>query len=87
MRQRHKTHEPNTRRRNNDNEINDDEKGKLTWEVCLQMKKNGLLAKPTHGNIIRLAPPLIITESQLVEGCSIIEQSIKEVENKIQKGL
>ncbi len=67
--------------------MNDDEKGKLTWEVCLQMKKNGLLAKPTHGNIIRLAPPLIITESQLVEGCSIIEQSIKEVENKIQKGL
>ena len=62
--------------------MKDDEKGKLTWEICLGMKENGLLAKPTHGNIIRLAPPLVITKDQILEGCEIIEKSILEIEKK-----
>jgi len=49
------------------------------WEVCVQMKENGLLAKPTHGNIIRFAPPLTITESEVDECLDIIEQSVKQV--------
>jgi ornithine--oxo-acid transaminase len=49
------------------------------WEVCLKMKDHGLLAKPTHGNIIRFAPPLCITPSQLDECLGIIEKSVKQV--------
>lgn len=49
------------------------------WEVCLAMKDNGLLAKPTHGNIIRFAPPLCIGESQVDECLGIIEKSLKLV--------
>lgn len=51
--------------------------GKEAWDVCLEMRDNGLLAKPTHGHIIRFAPPLIITEEELLEACDIIEKSIK----------
>jgi len=50
------------------------------WEVCLAMKDNGLLAKPTHGNIIRFAPPLTITEEQADECLSIIERSVLQVD-------
>lgn len=50
--------------------------GKTAWELCLALKENGLLAKSTHGNIIRLAPPLIITESQLMECISILRKTI-----------
>jgi ornithine--oxo-acid transaminase len=50
--------------------------GKTAWDVCLAMKEVGLLAKPTHGDKIRFAPPLIITESQMDEACSIIETII-----------
>lgn len=50
------------------------------WEICLAMKENGLLAKPTHGNIIRFAPPLVITETQIDECLDIIEKSVKEVD-------
>ncbi len=50
--------------------------GKEAWDVCLKMAENGLLAKPTHGDIIRFAPPLVITEEQLLEAISIIEKSI-----------
>ncbi len=50
--------------------------GKEAWDVCLKMAENGLLAKPTHGHIIRFAPPLIITESQLREAIEIIKKSI-----------
>eukprot|EP00591_Stephanopyxis_turris_P007537 CAMPEP_0195512458 /NCGR_PEP_ID=MMETSP0794_2-20130614/4407_1 /TAXON_ID=515487 /ORGANISM="Stephanopyxis turris, Strain CCMP 815" /LENGTH=430 /DNA_ID=CAMNT_0040640247 /DNA_START=132 /DNA_END=1424 /DNA_ORIENTATION=+ len=50
------------------------------WEVCLNMKENGLLAKPTHGNIIRFAPPLTLTEGQMDECLGIIEKSVKEAE-------
>lgn len=56
--------------------------GKLgkAWDVCLQMKENGLLAKPTHGNIIRFAPPLTITEAEMDECLAIIEKSVRECE-------
>lgn len=47
------------------------------WELCLELKQNGLLAKPTHGDKIRLAPPLIITQEQIDESISIIEKSLK----------
>jgi ornithine--oxo-acid transaminase len=57
--------------------INED-KGKSAWDICMDFAKNGLLAKPTHGNIIRLAPPLIINESQIQEALQIIEKSIIE---------
>ncbi|HPQ08587.1 MAG TPA: ornithine--oxo-acid transaminase [Bacteroidia bacterium] len=55
--------------------INED-KGITAWDICMDFAKNGLLAKPTHGNIIRLAPPLIINESQIQEALHIIEKSI-----------
>ncbi|MDR2802043.1 MAG: ornithine--oxo-acid transaminase [Prevotellaceae bacterium] len=50
--------------------------GKEAWDVCLKMAENGLLAKPTHRHIIRFAPPLVITEPQVLEAVSIIEKSI-----------
>jgi ornithine--oxo-acid transaminase len=53
--------------------INDSEQSKTAWNICLEMAENGLLAKPTHGNVIRFAPPLVMTESQLEECCEIIE--------------
>nr|WKN36734.1 ornithine--oxo-acid transaminase [Tunicatimonas sp. TK19036] len=56
--------------------INDDEDSDTAWNICLQLKENGLLAKPTHGNIIRFAPPLVITEEQLHECCDIIDKSL-----------
>ncbi len=46
------------------------------WDICLRLKENGLLAKPTHGNIIRLAPPLTLTEEQLLECAEIIKKTI-----------
>lgn len=50
----------------------------LAWNICLKFKANGLLAKPTHGNKIRLAPPLVITEDQIKDCLSIIEKSLLE---------
>lgn len=58
--------------------INDTPDSKTAWNLCLQLKENGLLAKPTHGNIVRLAPPLVITEEQLMECVAIIEKTITE---------
>lgn len=55
-------------------------KGKEAWDLCLKMANNGLLAKPTHGNIIRFAPPLVITEEELMEAIGIIRESIKSSE-------
>ncbi|EDX11106.1 GD12262 [Drosophila simulans] len=46
------------------------------WEVCLKLKENGLLAKPTHGDIIRFAPPLVINETQMRESIDIIRKTI-----------
>ncbi len=58
--------------------INDSEESETGWDICLKLKENGLLAKPTHGNIIRFAPPLVIDENQLDECCDIIEKTILE---------
>ena len=58
--------------------INDTEESKTAWNICLKLRDNGLLAKPTHGNIIRFAPPLIITEKQLLDCISIIKKTINE---------
>ncbi len=54
--------------------INDTPESETAWNLCMKLKDNGLLAKPTHGNIIRLAPPLVITEEQIHECCDIIER-------------
>ena len=51
---------------------------KTAWDVCLKLRDNGLLAKPTHKTIIRFAPPLVINNDQLEDCCDIIEQSIIE---------
>lgn len=61
--------------------INDTPESETAWNLCLDFAKNGLLAKPTHGNIIRLAPPLVITEEQMHECCDIIERSILNFKN------
>lgn len=52
--------------------------GKTAWDVCVALKENGLLAKPTHEHIIRFAPPLVINEVQLMEAIGIIKKTIKE---------
>lgn len=52
--------------------------GKMAWDLCLIMKEKGLLAKPTHDHIIRLAPPLIITGEQVVEAVAIVRESLEE---------
>ena len=62
--------------------INDTEESDTAWNICLKLKENGLLAKPTHGNIIRFAPPLVMTESQLLECISIITSTLKTFESK-----
>lgn len=54
------------------------DKGKA-WDLCLQMKEHGLLAKPTHGNIIRFAPPLTITEAEIDQCLDIISTSVKKM--------
>ncbi len=61
-------------------EIYDSPESSSAWKLCLVMKEKGLLAKPTHGNIIRFAPPLIINEKQLHNSCDIIESSISDFE-------
>lgn len=58
--------------------INDEETSKTAWNICLALRDNGLLAKPTHGNIIRFAPPLVMNKEQLHECCDIIERTILE---------
>ena len=56
--------------------INDSQHSPTAWNLCVDLMKNGLLAKPTHGNIIRLAPPLVISEEQLLECVAIIEKTV-----------
>ena len=58
--------------------IDDTQDSSTAWDICLQLAENGLIAKPTHGNIIRFAPPLVMTEEQLNECCDIIERTILE---------
>ena len=60
--------------------INDTEQSSTAWDICVSLMDNGLLAKPTHGNIIRFAPPLVMTEEQIHECCDIIEKTIASFE-------
>ena len=61
--------------------INDTEESDTAWNICMKLAENGLLAKPTHGNIIRFAPPLVMTEEQLRDCVTIIIDTLKEFEN------
>ncbi len=58
--------------------INDTEDSSTAWDICMKLRDNGLLAKPTHGNIIRFAPPLVMNEEQLMDCISIIKKTITE---------
>ncbi|WP_452228361.1 ornithine--oxo-acid transaminase [Lacinutrix sp. MEBiC02404] len=60
--------------------INDDEESETAWNICMALRDNGLLAKPTHGNIIRFAPPLVMTKEQLLDCVSIITKTLKQFE-------
>lgn len=60
--------------------INDSPDSDTAWNICLRLRDHGLLAKPTHGNIIRFAPPLVMTEEQLLECVAIITRTLKEFE-------
>ena len=60
--------------------INDSEDSSTAWDICLRLRDNGLLAKPTHGNIIRFAPPLVMNEEQLLECVDIITKTLTEFE-------
>jgi ornithine--oxo-acid transaminase len=62
--------------------IDDHEESDTAWNICLDLKENGLLAKPTHGNIIRFAPPLVMTDAQLSDCCDIIENTIIDFKKK-----
>lgn len=62
--------------------INDTPDSSTAWDICVELKNNGLLAKPTHGNIIRFAPPLVMTEEQLHDCCDIIERTIRAFEKQ-----
>ena len=59
--------------------IDCDEESDLAWKICLKFRDYGLLAKPTHGNKIRLAPPLVITENQIQDCLSIIEKALNDL--------
>jgi len=60
--------------------INDTEDSSTAWDICMALRDNGLLAKPTHGNIIRFAPPLVMTEEQLLDCVDIITRTLKSFE-------
>ena len=60
--------------------INDTEDSSTAWDICIELMNNGLLAKPTHGNIIRFAPPLVITKGQLLDCVNIIIKTLKKFE-------
>jgi ornithine--oxo-acid transaminase len=60
--------------------INDTEESDTAWNICIALRDNGLLAKPTHGNIIRFAPPLVMNEEQLLDCVSIIINTLKQFE-------
>ena len=60
--------------------INDSPESEPAWNICLKLRDNGLLAKPTHGNIIRFAPPLVMTETELLDCVRIITETLKEFE-------
>ncbi|MGB0183769.1 MAG: aminotransferase class III-fold pyridoxal phosphate-dependent enzyme, partial [Schleiferiaceae bacterium] len=58
--------------------INDTPDSSTAWDICVALKDNGLLAKPTHGNIIRFAPPLVMTKEQMDECVAIIRKTLLE---------
>ncbi len=58
--------------------INDEEDGTAAWDICIKLKENGMLAKPTHGNIIRFAPPLVMTKEELMDCVAIIDKTMME---------
>lgn len=60
--------------------INNNEESSTAWDICMALRDNGLLAKPTHGNIIRFAPPLVMNEEQLLDCVQIITKTLKEFE-------
>ncbi|AIY13558.1 ornithine--oxo-acid transaminase [Cellulophaga baltica] len=60
--------------------INDTEESSTAWDICMALKENGLLAKPTHGNIIRFAPPLVMTKEQLLDCVAIITNTLQKFE-------
>ena len=60
--------------------INDTEDSTTAWDICIKLRDNGLLAKPTHGNIIRFAPPLVMNENELLDCISIIKKTILDFE-------
>jgi ornithine--oxo-acid transaminase len=57
-------------------DVNEATDGRTAWDICMSLRDNGLLAKPTHGDKIRFAPPLVITREQMEECCDIIEKTI-----------
>jgi ornithine--oxo-acid transaminase len=59
--------------------IIDTEESSTAWDICMALKENGLLAKPTHGNIIRFAPPLVMTREQLLECVAIIKTTLLSI--------
>tara|TARA_Y100000385_G_C13101096_1_gene644549 strand:- start:659 stop:1885 length:1227 start_codon:yes stop_codon:yes gene_type:complete len=61
--------------------INDSDQSTTAWDMCISLKEMGLLAKPTHGNIIRFAPPLVITEDEMFQALDIIEGVVRKYEN------
>jgi ornithine--oxo-acid transaminase len=65
--------------------VNDSPDSETAWNLCVKFMENGLLAKPTHGNIIRFAPPLVITEEQIMECVDIIEKTIQDYESNLLK--
>mmetsp|Transcript_20740 Transcript_20740/g.49285 ORF Transcript_20740/g.49285 Transcript_20740/m.49285 type:complete len:93 (+) Transcript_20740:1122-1400(+) len=56
----------------------DESKGVAAWDICMELKQRGLLCKPTHDNIIRLAPPLVITEAEIDECITIIQTTLED---------
>ena len=60
--------------------INDTEESSTAWDICMALRDNGLLAKPTHGNIIRFAPPLVMNKEQLLDCVAIIIKTLKQFE-------
>jgi ornithine--oxo-acid transaminase len=60
--------------------INDSEDSSTAWDICMALKENGLLAKPTHGNIIRFAPPLVMNEEELLDCVHIITTTLQDFE-------
>lgn len=62
--------------------VKENEQGVSAWDLCMACKERGLLAKPTHGNIIRFSPPLVISDEELERSMSIIEEAVRAVEGK-----